>query len=170
MQSNAATISNVNISACELASTNASAFTSPTLMAFPSAWLTGASAGVVTERRARTTKAHGAYLTRQALSSQTLVFFALMWKYSLPRISSPDFESAVFALAGGNNVTLQQSNNTVSISVGNYITQLPRCLLRPWCSSCEILATTKPSSAGQQAADSYLAGGIVKRSSKSNNR
>lgn len=60
-----------------------------------------------------------AYLTTAALSSQTLGFSL---SGNTATTNSSRISNGAYALAGGNNVTIQQSNNTVSISVGNYIT------------------------------------------------
>ena len=60
-----------------------------------------------------------AYLTTAALSSQTL---AISLSGNTATTNSSQILNGGYALAGGNNVTLQQSNNTISISVGNYIT------------------------------------------------
>lgn len=68
----------------------------------------------------------GAYLTTAALSSQTLAFTL---SGNIATTNSSQILNGGYALAGGNGVTLQQSNNTVSISVatnyqstGNYLT------------------------------------------------
>lgn len=63
----------------------------------------------------------GAYLTTAALSSQTLAFTL---SGNVATTNSSQILNSGYALAGGNGVTLQQSNNTVSISVAtNYQSQ-----------------------------------------------
>lgn len=61
----------------------------------------------------------GNYITTAALSSQTLAF-SLGGNKSTT--NSSVISNGAFILAGGNNLTIQQSNNSVSLSVGNYIT------------------------------------------------
>lgn len=108
MQSNAATISNVNISA-GTTSTNASAFTFSNANGVSFGLGTGANAGVITG----TVQTN--YLTTAALSSQTLAF-------SLGGNSGTTNSSQIlnggYILAGGNNITINQSNNSVSIVGG----------------------------------------------------
>lgn len=64
-------------------------------------------------------QSQGAYLTTAALSTQTLGFSL---SGNIATTNSSRISNGAYALAGGNNVTIQQSNNTVSIAVGNYIT------------------------------------------------
>ena len=60
-----------------------------------------------------------AYLTTAALSSQTLQFTL---GGNTATTNSSQIANGGFILAGGNNLTIQQNNNTISLSVGNYIT------------------------------------------------
>lgn len=63
----------------------------------------------------------GAYLTTAALSTQTLGFSL---SGNVATTNSSRISNGAYALAGGNGVTIQQSNNTVSISVAtNYQSQ-----------------------------------------------
>ncbi len=108
MQSNAATISNIKVSA-GASSSNVSALTFSNANGVTFGYDgTNVSASVATN-----------YLTTAALSSQTL---AISLSGNTATTNSSQIFNGGYALAGGNNVTLQQSNNTVSISVGNYIT------------------------------------------------
>lgn len=66
-------------------------------------------------------QSQGAYLTTAALSTQTLAFSL---SGNTATTNSSQILNGGYALAGGNGVTLQQSNNTVSISVAtNYQSQ-----------------------------------------------
>lgn len=114
MQSNAATISNIKISA-GASSSNVSAVTFSN--AGGVSW--GYDGTNVTATVATNYQSAGAYLTTAALSSQTL---AISLSGNTATTNSSQILNGGYALAGGNNVTLQQSNNTISISVGNYIT------------------------------------------------
>lgn len=63
----------------------------------------------------------GPYLTTAALSSQTLM---ISLSGNIATTNSSRVSAGGYALAGGNGVTIQQSNNTVSISVAtNYQSQ-----------------------------------------------
>lgn len=63
----------------------------------------------------------GAYLTTAALSSQTLAFSI---SGNIASTNSSQILNGGYALAGGNGVTIQQSNNTLSFSVAtNYQSQ-----------------------------------------------
>jgi hypothetical protein len=59
------------------------------------------------------------YLTTAALSSQTLVFSL---GGNSATTNSSQISNGGYVLAGGNSLTIQQSNNSISFSVGNYIT------------------------------------------------
>lgn len=66
-------------------------------------------------------QSQGAYLTTAALSTQTLAFSL---SGNTATTNSSQILNGGYALAGGNGVTLQQSNNTISISVAtNYQSQ-----------------------------------------------
>lgn len=81
----------------------------------------GLNGSVLTATVATNYQSQGAYLTTAALSSQTL---ALSLSGNVATTNSSQILNGGYALAGGNGVTLQQSNNTVSISVAtNYQSQ-----------------------------------------------
>lgn len=116
MQSNAATISNINVSA-GTTSNNLSAitFSNSNGVSF------GLNGSVVTATVATNYQSQGAYLTTAAQSTQTLAFSL---SGNSATTGSSNITAGGYALAGGNGVTLQQSNNTISFSVAtNYQSQ-----------------------------------------------
>lgn len=123
MQSNAATISNINVSA-GTTSTNASAFTFSNANGVSFGLGTGASAGVVTATVATNYQSQGAYLTTAALSGDTSKYVE-NWKLTGNTAgTTSSAQGTDLWLAGGNGVTLSGSSNTISISVAtNYQSQ-----------------------------------------------
>jgi hypothetical protein len=116
MQSNAATISNIRVSGGTTSNLlSAITFADSNGISF------GLNAGTMTATVATNYQSQGAYLTTAALSSQTLAFTL---SGNVATTNSSQILNGGYALAGGNGVTIQQSNNTVSISVAtNYQSQ-----------------------------------------------
>lgn len=109
-------------------------------------------------------QSQGAYLTTAALSSQTLAFSL---SGNTATTNSSQILNGGYALAGGNGVTLQQSNNTISISVatnyqsqGAYLTTADLSAnssnyVRNW----KLTGNTSGTTSSAQGTDLWLAGG-----------
>jgi hypothetical protein len=109
-------------------------------------------------------QSQGAYLTTAALSSQTLAFSL---SGNTATTNSSQILNGGYALAGGNGVTLQQSNNTISVSVatnyqsqGAYLTtadlsQNSSKYVQNW----KLTGNTAGTTSSAQGTDFWLAGG-----------
>lgn len=105
-----------------------------------------------------------AFLTTAALSSQTLAFSL---SGNIATTNSSQILNGGYALAGGNGVTLQQSNNTVSISVatnyqsqGAYLTTADLSAnSSKYIQNWKITGNTAGTTSSAQGTDLWLAGG-----------